>query len=131
MNTSFDARQQEILRELRDDDDTFAVISNCFDAALAFVNRMRDQVGLEPLEGLRRGVRTDPSRCPIALSIGQGACVDGDSLWWGDIPDELAAPPEPLPVDVGLFVYFFDAGYYPALSQTAEESDQWLARAAA
>ena len=74
---------------------------------LAYVNRIRKELGKKPIKRLPKGERRSPVSCPIARGIGSGARFSGVAITPNGHYDA--------PQYVRNFVYLFDSGQYPEL----------------
>lgn len=89
-------------------------------ATIRFVNRVRRDLGLKPIEKLRRGKIGKPWACPITNSVKGGrswleVSTGADSLAVNDFRKLIVGSHYVLPTLVESFVDRFDEGLYPTL----------------
>lgn len=86
---------------------------------LAWCNERRAEKGMDPLEQLPKGTRSDPNSCPCGKA--SGLFVGG--LYWGETAEEAfyASIGHWLPRVVTDFVIAFDAGELPQYDEYPKE----------
>lgn len=82
--------------------------------AFEFINKIREELGMEPIHELPKGKRKSPYSCPVAQGLKNSHKVIVNSVYvhlgMGDSKIQYI-----LPTHVGRFVERFDEGKYPEL----------------
>lgn len=92
-------------------------LNECVAGTLRWCNDRRLDKGLNPLNDLPKGSRSDPLSCPCGKATGLWVGMNS----WGDDQKAARQTRHQLPPEVRQFVVYFDNGYIPQYDEEEEE----------